>query len=350
MLFVDEVQESEEFIEALKIFCEKGLTNIICAGSLLGVELKRLSYSFPVGKVYTEYLYPMDFEEYLVAIGKERYISIIEKSYKENKECIVHDEMMLEFRKFLFLGGMPEVIKNYIENGQKISQMDKEIIKEIIDSYISDMKKYSKDEKENIRIERIYKNIPTQLAKENQKFTFAKIDSKDNRKRNYITALDWLLASQLVLQCYALTTPSYPLLSNKDDDSYKLFLNDTGILCSMVNIDASVILENGDIPFKGVIVENYVATELVKMGYELLYWSRKNDETGNAEVDFLIQEKNFVVPIEVKAGTDMKSKSLLVYNEKYGAEKMIKISAKNFGVVGNLETIPLYATFCLKKK
>ena len=348
ILFVDEVQESEKFIESLKLFCENGYTNIVCAGSLLGVKLKRLSVSYPVGKVYEEKMYPMDFEEYLWAIGKERYIKYIEKSFIDNSECIYHTELMEEFNRFLFLGGMPKIIQDYIDNSQKLSEVNKSLIANIINSYILDMKKYT-DDKENIRIERIYNNIPSQLAKKNQKFVFAKLDKHDNRKRDYITAIDWLVSSLLVLPCYNITNPKYPLKVYYDYDSYKLFLNDTGILCNLAGISSIDVLMNNDLDYKGILVENYVATELLKMGFDLGYWSRKDKTSGSSEVDFIIQNNSNIIPIEVKAGTDMKSKSLEIYNEKYKPTLIIKISAKNFGKKDNLKIIPLYATFCLKK-
>lgn len=347
ILFVDEVQESESFIEALKIFCEKGYTNIICAGSLLGVKLKRFKKSYPVGKVYEEYLYPMDFEEYLWAIGKERYIDSIRKSFLNNEECLFHDELMNEVYRFWYLGGMPAIIQNYITKGQNLSNIDSELIHNILNAYIRDMKKYNENSKENIRIERIYKNIPSQLAKVNQKFTYARIDKHDNRKRDYVTSLDWLISSCLVFPCYTINEVNYPLLAHIDDESYKLFLSDTGIICNMVGINGTNILSDGDYDFKGVVAENYVAMELVKQGRELYYWSRKNDNTGTSEVDFVIQQNNGVIPIEVKAGSKVKSKSLDIYNDKFNPELMIRISAKNFGVKDNLKSIPLYAVFCL---
>ncbi len=348
ILFIDEVQESEEFIENLKIFCEKGYTNIICAGSLLGVKLKRLKCSYPVGKVYEENMYPMDFEEYLWAIGKERFIKFIKKSFKENKECLFHEDLMQEVRRFISLGGMPKIIQDYVDNDQKISSINKRLIDNIINSYILDMKKYNSDNKESIRIERIFRNIPSQLSKENPKFIFAKLDTKDNRKRDYITALDWLTASRLVMPCYALFKPTYPILGFLNDETYKLYLNDTSIITSLVNINKPDIILDNDYSYKGIIVENYIATELIKQGYDLCYWTNKNNRVGNSEVDFVIQHKDKVIPIEVKAGTDMRSKSLSVYNEKFKPELMLKISAKNFGIKGNLKTIPLYAAFLIK--
>ena len=334
ILFIDEVQESEKFIESLKLFCEEGYTNIICAGSLLGVKLKRFSASYPVGKVYEEKMYPMDFEEYLWAVCKERYIKYIENSFVNYSECIYHNELMEEFTRLLFLGGMPKIIQDYIDNNQKLSEINKSLITNIINSYVLDVKKYT-DDKENIRIERIYNDIPNQLAKENQKFVFAKLDKRDNRKRDYITSIDWLISSLLVLPCYNITNPKYPLKVYFDYDSYKLFLNDTGILCNLAGISSVDVLMNHDLDYKCVLVENYVATELLKMGFDLGYWSRKDKTSGSSEVDFIIQNNSNIIPIEVKAGTDMKSKSLEVYNERYKPSLIVKISAKNFGKKNN---------------
>lgn len=150
------------------------------------------------------------------------------------------------------------------------------------------MKKYNLDYKESIRIERIFRNIPSQLAKANSKFIFAKLDNKENHKRDNITALDWLIASRLVLPYYALHTPTYPILGYLNDEIYKLFLDDTSIISHLVKIDKTDILLNNDYSYKGVLTENYVATELVKQGYDLCYWTNKNNQVGNSEVDFVI--------------------------------------------------------------
>lgn len=200
-----------------------------------------------------------------------------------------------------------------------------------------------------MRIQSIYKNIPTQLAKENQKFTYAKIDNKDNRKKDYVTALDWLLASELVMPSYLLTNPEYPIKGYMNYDSYKLYLNDTGILSNMINLSISDILLTGDYKYKGILCENYVASELSKIRKELFYWSRKGKNKGNAEIDYILQVKCDVIPLEVKAGDDTKSKSLEVYKEMYKPKYSIRISAKNFGFQNNIKSVPLYAVFCLSE-
>ena len=351
VLFVDEVQESEEFIESLKFFCESDKKyKIICAGSLLGVKLKRdFSSSFPVGKVVIKYMYPMSFPEFLAATGNDRYIKLIQESFMNDKPLIesLHKILLDFYHQFLFLGGMPECILSFVKNNQDFILMDHNIISNIIQSYFNDMGKYTSQKNESLRISRIYQNIPSQLAKENQKFTFAKIDNKDNRKRDYITAVDWLLASNLILPCYEVTNPVFPVLGYVNYENYKLYMNDTGILCSMLQVKDHEVLFDGDYSYKGVLTENYVASELYKNKFPLLYWTRKGENKAMSEIDFLIQLDSNVIPVEVKANHNTQSKSLMVYREKYQPPYMIRISAKNFGFENNIKSVPLYAVFCM---
>jgi len=352
IIFFDEIQESEELIEALKFFAESDKSyNIVCAGSLLGVKLKRLNCSFPVGKVDMKLLYPMDFEEFLIAIDKKDYINIIKRSFKSNTPLTndYHDELLRLLYRYLYLGGMPGVINNYIMNNCDLAKTNANIIKNITISYFNDMSKYNLNKKESIRIERIYANIPSQLAKENQKFVFASIDKKDNRKRDYVTALDWLLASKLVLSSYQVKKIELPLKGFIDNDNYKLYLSDTGIMCNILEIPSYEILTNGDYSYKGVIIENYIACELEKMGYSLYYWSRQGKNKGVSELDFILQVDSDIVPIEVKAGVKVQAKSLEIYKEFYNPKYGIRVSAKNFGFENNIKSVPLYAVFCLNE-
>ena len=348
ILFVDEVQESELFIESLKFFCESERNfHIICAGSLLGVKLSRFHASFPVGKVDMEYLYPMNFEEFLMAIGKERYIPLIKECFDKNKSLgAIHKVLLNDFYTFLYLGGMPEVIQSYIDGSQSLVNVDTKIIKNIVESYFNDMTKYNTDKKEFLRIQEIYQNIPSQLAKENQKFVFAKI-AHNARKTDYITALDWLVASNIVLMNKQVTIPEFPLLGFVDNESYKLFLSDTGILSYLVQITPKTIIMDGDYSYKGIMAENFVATELLKKNIPLTYWSRKGTNKGNAEIDFLIQIENNIIPIEVKAGTETKSKRLKIYVDKFHPKYSIRLSTKDFGFENNIKSVPIYATFLI---
>ncbi len=348
ILFVDEVQECESFIESLKFFNESiDNFNIICAGSLLGVAVKRFKCSFPVGKVIIKYMYPLDFEEFLWATGNERFVPYIRSSFLSNEKVpdLIHNTLIELYYKFLYLGGMPVVIDNFIKQKMNMSLIDNNLIKYIIEVYFDDMSKYASN-LETIRIRNIYRSIPSQLAKENQKFMFSLVDEKDNRKRDYISALDWLIASKLVFLCNQVTKPEYPLNGFIDNDAYKIYLSDTGILNSLLNISLKCYLLDQDFSYKGVITENYVANELIKMGYDLHYWSRKGKNNANAEVDFLFQKDNKIIPVEVKAGKNTQAKSLKVYMEHYNAEYAIRLSINNFNLSNGVKDIPLYALFC----
>ena len=351
VLFVDEVQESEDFIESLKFFNESDETyNIICAGSLLGVTLSRFTKSFPVGKVIKKEMFPLNFEEFLMATNNERYIPLIKKSYETNEKLpyIIHETLLNLFHIYLFLGGMPEVIQDYINNNGDLVKTNKDIIEKIVNSYINDMGKYVRTSKESLRIKAIYSDIPSQLAKENQKFIFANLETKDSRKRDYITAIDWLINSKLVLKCNMLTTPLFPINGYVDKDSYKLYLNDPGIMNYFLKVPSSAFLLDMDYSYKGVVTENYVASELSKNNNKLFYWSRKGKNKGNAEIDFILQQDIDVIPIEVKSSNNVQAKSLNVYVETFKPKYAIRISSKNFGFENNIKSIPLYAVFCIK--
>lgn len=351
VLFVDEVQESEDFIESLKFFNESDETyNIICAGSLLGVTLSRFTKSFPVGKVIKKEMFPLNFEEFLMATNNERYIPLIKKSYETNEKLpyIIHETLLHLFHIYLFLGGMPEVIQDYINNNGDLVKTNKDIIEKIVNSYINDMGKYVSTSKESLRIKAIYSDIPSQLAKENQKFIFANLETKDSRKRDYITAIDWLINSKLVLKCNMLTTPLFPINGYVDKDSYKLYLNDPGIMNYFLKVPSSAFLLDMDYSYKGVVTENYVASELSKNNNKLFYWSRKGKNKGNAEIDFILQQDIDVIPIEVKSSNNVQAKSLNVYVETFKPKYAIRISSKNFGFENNIKSIPLYAVFCIK--
>lgn len=353
VVFFDEIQKCHKLIEDLKYLCiNYPKARIICAGSLLGVSYRETNISMPVRYVIEEYMYPLDFEEFLVVTGNERYIPVIRKCYDNNEPMndTLHKSLLDIFYRFLFLGGMPEVVQNYLDNNQSLVGVDDKIIKNIINIYKEDMSKYITSIKERMRIERIYDKIIPQLSKENPKFMFAKIDDTDNRKRDYISALDWLTKSNIIYTCNQITKPVYPIKFFKNVDAYKIFLNDTGIMANLAEISASNIIMDGDYQAKGILAENYVATELVKHGFSLLYYSQKGMNSQSIEIDFIIQIEDKVIPIEVKAANDKQMKSLKYYIEKFNPLYSIKLSSSNFGFQNRIKTVPLYATFCIEKK
>lgn len=346
IIFFDEIQESEKLISSLKYFCEAEFPyKIICAGSLLGVKLKRFQSSFPVGKVMIKYMNPMTFEEFLDAIGYQRIIPEIKKCYDNNEKMSkpIHEKLLEYYRIFLCTGGMPVAVKDIIKNELEILKFNHEFITSIIDAYLVDMKKYTLNYYETVKIEKIYKNIPSQLAKENKKFQFAKIEP-NARRRDYESSLDWLIASQLVTPCYFVKRFETPLKGFVQEEKFKLYLSDTGILTELLEIPRNKILLNDDFQYKGVITENYVANELNANGYSLYYWA----ENQVAEIDFLLDTSKGIVPVEVKANENKKSKSLNYYIENNQPKLAIRISANNFGFTNNIKSVPLYAVFCIK--
>lgn len=347
IIFIDEVQESEGLITALKYMCENRFPyKIICAGSLLGVKLKRFKSSFPVGKVTIKSMTPMDFEEFLLATNNEILINEIQKAYISNEPLFLqlHEKALELYRLYLCSGGMPESVKNLIDNNLDILLYNKSILESIISAYIADMKKYTLNFFETIKIEKIYNSIPAQLTKENKKFMFSVID-KNARSRDFETALDWLIASSLVSEAVMVNNMETPLKVYKVDSVFKLYLNDVGILVNLLDISFSNIILNQNFIYKGAIAENYVAEQLLANDISLYYWSKPQV----AEIDFLIDTKDGIIPIEVKADDNIKSKSLNYYIAKNNPKYSIRISSKNFGFENNIKSVPLYAVFCINK-
>ena len=346
IIFFDEVQESEEIISALKYFNESDEPfKIICAGSLLGVKLKRMHSSFPVGKVKMLNMYPMDFEEFLIANGSKSLVDEIKRCYQENNsmDSVLHKKALNLYRLYLCIGGMPEAVKNILANEKDILKFDKTIIEDIYQSYLNDMNKYVNNKFEASKIETIYKSIPSQLGNMSNKFQYGKISS-NARKRDYETALNWLLSSTMVHKCSILKKPEIPPLGFIIDDHFKLYLSDVGILLNMLQVKFNDIILDNLLQYKGIIAENYVATQLVANNIPLIYW-----ESGNqAEVDFILYNDDGIIPIEVKANDNVGSQSLNVYMKRYQPEYAIRISTKNFGFENNIKSVPLYATFCIE--
>lgn len=347
VFFIDEIQESEKLISELKYFCEKhNHVRLICAGSLLGVKLKRTRFSFPVGKVNMITMYPMSFEEFLWAMDKDLLIQEIRKCYDNNEPMVgpLHEKALDLYRIYQITGGMPESVKNMVDVKCDVIKYDKTILSNIIDSYFKDMDKYVDNNSEALKIERTYRSIPTQLSNPSNKFQYSKIIS-GAKAGTYETALDWLEASNIIVKSNLVTLPEIPLTGFVKLDTFKLFLNDVGILNSLLEIKYSDILLDNISLYKGAIAENYVATQLLNNGYSLYYWQ----SNGKAEIDFLLYTEDGIIPVEVKAGDSIQSKSLNVYREKFNPSYSIRISTRNFGYDKGkkIKSIPLYAVFCI---
>ena len=346
IIFLDEIQVSEEAISSLKYFCESNLPyKIICAGSLLGVKIIRFKKSFPVGKVNIKYLYPMDFEEFLIALDELELINMIKKHYlsMEAMPSIIHEKACELYKKYLIIGGMPEVIKNFIDNGKNLSELNLELQEQIITSYLADMNKYTNNT-ESIKNAKIYNAIPKELARENNTFKYSIVD-ESARSERYESSLDWLLAANMVLKCNLTNRNESPLKAFIDETKFKIYLSDTGLLRALANIDYREILSDNHSMFKGALTENYVICNLYPNFKELYYYTFQQ-----FEIDFLIKINGDIIPIEVKAKTNTKSRSLNEYITKYHPKYAIRLSLKNFGFENNIKSIPLYAIFCIEKQ
>ena len=340
IIFIDEIQVSERAISSLKYFCESDKPyKIITAGSLLGVKINRFKSSFPVGKVWIDYLYPMTFEEFLEAIGEEKLLKIIKQCY-ENMEPMLeslHQKALNLYYDYICIGGMPAAILHYIENDKNVLKFKDEINEIIITSYMADMAKYTENI-ESIRNAKIYNSIPAQLGKENKKFKYSLVE-KSARAREYESSLEWLIASNMILKCNSIKTPKSPLKAYLDNN-FKIYLSDIGLLRVLSKISVNEILINKNMLFKGVLTENYVAEILNAKYRELYYWQIGS---GMYEVDFLINIDGDIIPIEVKANDNVTSKSLRYYVDRYKPKYSIRISTKNFGMSNLIKSIPLYA-------
>lgn len=346
ILFFDEVQESENLISALKYFCESEKPyKIICAGSLLGVKLNRFHSSFPVGKVSLLYMQPMDFEEFLLANDNKLLIEEIRRCYQEMKpmDKVLHEKLLNLYRLYLCVGGMPEAIKDILAKQKNVLEFKKsDILENIIFSYLNDMNKYVISNSESVKIEAIYKSIPAQLGNVSNKFQYGKIE-KGARARDYETAIDWLLSSNMVYQCNLLKKIEIPPKAFQDEKFFKLYLSDVGLLVSLLEIKYNDIMLDTPFIYKGIIAENYVANQLIANHYSLYYWN----STNKAELDFIIYHEDGLIPVEVKASDKVTSKSLNVYMKQHQPKYAIRLSTKNFGFEHNIKSVPLYAAFCL---
>lgn len=345
LLFLDEIQINENAITSLKYFCENEKNyKVVCAGSLLGVKINRFHSSFPVGKVTIQYLYPMNFEEFLIANNEEKLIEEIKTHYKNNTPMItpIHNHALDLYKNYLIIGGMPAIINDYLNNEKNITKVNFELSEQIITSYLADMNKYTENT-ESIKNSKIYNAIPKELARENNTFKYSIVD-KDARKIRYESSLDWLLASNMILKCNLTEKPESPLKAYINEDKFKIYLSDCGLLRALSNIDYEEIILDKNEMYKGVLTENYIAVTFKEKFKEIYYYT-----FGKYEIDFLIKLNGDIIPVEVKSGRRNRSKSLNEYIKKYNPKYSIRISSKNFGMENNIKSVPLYAVFCINE-
>ena len=345
LIILDEIQACEEALTSLKYFTERaGHYHVAAAGSLLGVAMKREKYSFPVGKVDMLQMLPMDFEEFLWAMGQERLSALIHEAYAGFTPLSLHDKAMDLYKTYLVVGGMPRIVQEYANKSDFDFVTD--LQRSLNDSYIADMAKYATPQ-ETTRIMAAWTSIPAQLAKENRKFQY-KLVKSGARAKDYEISLDWLKAAGMINKCIHVTQGTMPLAVYADNTAFKVYMVDTGLLCSKLDIPANTVIHSPHSldGFKGALAENYVMQALIANGITPYYWSSQ----GKAEVDFVFQDKQGnIIPLEAKSAGNVRSKSLRSYRDAYKPVYSVRISAKNFGFENKIKSIPLYAMFCLAK-
>lgn len=344
LIVFDEVQLCERALTSLKYFCESAPDyHMIVAGSLLGVAVSRTKFSFPVGKADMKTLYPMDMEEFMLALGEDALVEQIKRCFANDTPLpsALHDAAMALYREYLVVGGMPECVMQFAQTKDYI--LIRHTQDTILASYLNDMSKYNNlNEIKKTRL--AYDNITVQLSKKNTRFQY-KLIKKGGRASEFENAIEWLCLSGIVSQVHKVEQIKKPLENYRDTDAFKIYVSDLGLLCAKKDLTANDILymveELND--FKGGMVENYVHVQLAINGYRTYYW----ESPRGAEIDFVIQREGRLIPIEVKSADNTRAKSLKVFMETYKPDYAIKLSAKNFGFQDGIKTVPLYAAFCI---
>jgi len=349
LLFFDELQKCPNCATSLKSFCQDGRFDVICSGSLMGIYYEEIE-SNAVGYKEDYDMYSMDFEEFLWAKGysKEQVEDIYAHmlSLKPFSQLEM-DTFMNVFRDYMTLGGMPEVVKNYIDNGHfgGILKLQQQLLKD----YEEDITKYAK-EFDKAKILAVYNHIPTFLAKESKKFQITKI-AKGARNREYIGAVDWLHETGVVNVCYCLSNVELPLKGNYDTDSYKIYYHDTGLLIASLDEEAQDDLRTNKNfgTYKGAIYENIVGEMLIKSGYGQLYYYKHDNPA--IEMDFFVRDSDSLIPVEVKAkdGATASLNNLIKWDSYPDVRYGIKFGYKNIGWNGSFYTFPYFLAFLLKR-
>lgn len=348
LLFFDEIQDFPEIVTALKFFKEDGRYDIICSGSLLGVQYHRIA-SISVGYKIDYQMYSMDFEEFLWAKGYEEetisdmlchMLSGIPFSEAEQR---IFSNLFLEY---CILGGMPAIVSSYMESG--IFEGSLALQHQLLTDYENDIVKYAEG-LDKAKILSVYRSVPAQLAKENKKFQYSKV-TKGGRSKDYMGCIEWLKDAGLINVCECLQFPELPLKGNVNADKYKVYISDTGLLVASLDDEAQIDLRaNKNLGvYKGALYENFVAEALIKQGYGLYYYSKEN---STLEEDFFVRSANELIPVEVKSNTN-RSKSMrqLIKNDTYGDIRHgIKFTTGNVGISDAIVTFPYFCAFLLKK-
>lgn len=335
LIIFDEIQENPLALTSLKYFCENAPEyDIIAAGSLLGVTHHK-GTGFPVGKVGYLNLYPLSFQEFLMAVGEKQLLEIIQNNNFEMQK-IFKDKIIDLLRRYCYVGGMPKVVSSYAEN--KDYQEVRKLQHNILNDYENDFSKHIPPEQvERTRL--LWQAVPSQLIKENKKCVYGRI-KEGARSKDFEISLNWLIDSGLVHKVSRVTDPKMPLKAYEDVSAYKLFLLDVGLLGAMTEIDVRSLLEKDKLfnDYNGSITEQYVLQEFKTLGdLPVFYWA-----SNRAELDFVIQLKNEIIPVEAKATINLQAKSLKSFRQKYEPKISIRTSLADYEENNGLFNIPLY--------
>lgn len=335
LIFFDEIQEAENGLTVLKYFCENAPEyNVIVAGSLLGMLIHQ-KVSFPVGKVEFLTLYPMNFIEFLLAKKESGLVELIQNRSWESIELFSSKFTDL-LKQYLYIGGMPYVVKNFIEKEDwQLARLQQ---KEIIDAYEEDFSKHAPVDLIP-RIQQVWKSLPTQLSKENKKFIYGVI-REGARAREYELAIQWLIDTGLIYKVHNVSAPRLPLAAYMETSIFKIYCNDVGLLGAMAGLTSKTIVLGNEIfkEFKGALTEQYAFQQMIQEN-TLYYWSKPN---AKQEIDFLLQKDDKIIPIEVKAGVNLKAKSLRQFVIENHSELAYRISLSNYRKEEWLTNLPLY--------
>ena len=346
LIFLDEIQKNSRALTSLKYFCEDAPEYyVIGAGSLLGVHVNQTKFSFPVGKVDFLTIYPLSFEEFLINTDNTLLLSKIKECFKSNQymPSIIHEKALELYYDYLCIGGMPEVVQEFINTNSTINAIDHQ--KDIIESYKNDITKYS-DTSYAPKIISAFNSIPIQLAKDNKKFQY-KLVQKGGTSTIFGDSINWLVNAGIVNECVK-TKIGVPLKMYEELDSFKLYMNDVGLLTNLSEFPIYLIKNREAVneTMLGMLTENYVACALKYNNLNLNYWKNEYD----SELDFILQsEKGLIIPLEVKTSNHIKSRSLNNYMQEFKPKYGIRLSSKNFGFKNNIKSVPLYAAFCINK-
>ena len=347
LVVFDEIQLCERAVTSLKFFCEEAPEyHVIAAGSLLGVAVNRERYAFPVGKVDRYTMYPMDMEEFFLALGEEELVRQIRQCYEGNAPmpAALHEAALQEYRQYLAVGGMPEAVARFIDT-RDYTQV-RHVLDTIQMDYLDDMSKYQDNATEIKKTRLTYGTAAVQLSKKNTRFQY-KIIKTGARAAEYENAIEWLVSANLLFRIYRAEQIKKPLENYKDIDDFKIYLSDMGLLAAQKDIRAEDIfyMEEELTDFKGGMIENYVCVQLIRAGLKPYFW---RNEKGTREVDFIVSLKNRLVPIEVKSGSRVTAVSLNEYVRLFQPAYAIRFSERNFGFENNIKSVPLYAVFCIQ--